>query len=450
MGAALGDVGEGRHRYVVFLTDGYVGNERQIFGSAERLVAAQARAGRKARVFGMGIGSSVNRHLIDGLARAGAGTAMYVGVDENPDRAVDRFYRGIDHPVLTDVTIDWGDLAVESVEPAVLPDLLATAPLVVMAKYSAPGSGTVTIRGKLDGKDLALPVRVELPAPPGKVGQWTEQVDPRKASALPSLWARARIETLSRRLWQGHDSEAVEQITELGLAYRLVTAYTSFVAVDRSRVVGNGDPATVVQPVEAPAGVDPSMAAPAQALMGNKMAASSYGRGGLGTRGGGVGGGGQAGGFGGLGVGTGTGGGGLGEGTIGTIGRGSSGQGYGRGAVRLKQKKVRRPKIVPGKPVVMGSLDRDIIRRVIRRHRKQVRYCYEKELQKAPTMEGRVQLKLVIGPDGSVLSAAIADTTLENAVVEQCIALKAKRWRFPAVKGGGRVVVTYPFLFKPE
>lgn len=430
---ALGDVGEGRHRYVVFLTDGYVGNEQQIFGQAEALVAAQQRAGRKARVFGMGIGSSVNRHLIDGLARAGDGAAMYVGIDEDPDRAVDRFYRGIDHPVLTDVTIDWGDLAVKAVEPAVLPDVLATAPLVVLAQYAKAGAGVVTVRGKLDGKDLALPVKVELPAAKGKLGQWAQAVDPRKASALPSLWARAQVETLSRRLWRGHDALAVEEITNLGLKYRLVTAYTSFVAVDRSRVVGDGKPQTVVQPVEAPAGVNMATAAP-MAVMHGAASGGSAGFGGMAISGAGRGGGGFAEAR-------------IGVGSLGTRG---GGVGYGRGTLVGKAKKKAAPKVIPGKPVVLGGIDKEIIRRVIRRHRAQYRYCYQKQLQKQPTLNGKVKLKLIIGPDGKVQQAVVVDSTLKSEPVEQCLASRAKRWVFPASKSAGMVVVTYPFIFKPE
>ncbi len=432
---ALSDVGPGRHRYVVFLTDGYVGNESEIFAHAEALVRAQEKAGRKARVFGMGIGSSVNRHLIEGLAKAGDGTAMYVLVDEMPDGAVDRFYRTIDHPVLTDVRIDWGGLAVESVEPAVMPDLLATQPLVVLAKYTEAGEGTVRITGKLDGKDVTLPVKVSLPAPGAAV-------DRRKAAALPSLWARARVETLSRRLWQGHDASAVEAITALGLTYRLVTAYTSFVAVDRSRVVGDGDPKTVVQPVEAPAGVDPAMAMPGQVVTLH--------------------GGGRAAGFGGLGL----------------SGVGRGGGGYGRGSIRLKSRKAprirlgkaavrgpvasgdegvlgdaspaSRPQVAPASPMVMGSLDKSIIQRVIRRHRHEIRYCYEKRLVAVPTLKGKLVLEFTIAANGAVVAVQVKDSTLGDSEVEQCVARRAKRWAFPAPKGGGVVVVRYPFAFSPE
>lgn len=416
---ALGDVGEGRHRYVVFLTDGFVGNEAQIFDAAEALVAAQAKAGRKARVFGMGIGGSVNRHLIEGLATAGDGAAMYVLPTEMPDGAIDRFWRAVDHPVLTDVRVDWGDLEVSDVEPAVMPDLLATGPLVILAKYGAPGRGTVRITGKVDGKDVTLPVEVALPPAIRADG------GPRRGEALPALWARSRVETLSRRLWQGHDATAVEAITALGLEYRLVTAYTSFVAVDRSRVVGDGAPKTVVQPVEAPLGVDMRRAAPGAVGVMGSLQGTSRGFGGLGMRGTGSGGGGYA------------------------VGGGSVGYGVGHGRLGAARKAKKAPKLRVGKPVVMGSLDKSIIERVIRRHRNQVRSCYERALQKDPALKGKIVVKLAIDGSGRVVSASATDaSTLPSEAVRACLVQKVKTWRFPA-GGDGMVVVTYPFVFSP-
>ena len=418
----------GRDRFVVFLTDGYVGNERAIFGGAEALVAAQKRNKRRARVFAMGIGSSVNRHLIDGLSTAGDGAALYVTLSETPDEAVDRFWRMVDTPILTDIHVDWGALAVDAVEPATLPDLLASRPLVVLARYGAPGRGVVTVRGKARGKDVAIPIEVELPA----------RVADGAGRALPTLWARARVETLSRRLWRGHDAQAVEDITALGLRHRIVTEYTSFIAVDTSRVVGDGKPNTVVQPVEAPLGVDPK---PAGAVLGGRIHIDSVPGTPPGFTGDGS-------------VGywpnavvarvSGSGGGGIGVGGLGTIGTGG---GYGRGASRFGVRPPAVPKVVPGTPMVRGALDKNIIRRVIRRHRNAQRACYEQALAKDPTLAGTVRIKFVIDPNGAVTTAEVVDDTLADDAVGKCVAENAKRWVFPAPKGGGVVVVTYPFRF---
>lgn len=171
------------------------------------------------------------------------------------------------------------------------------------------------------------------------------------------------------------------------------------------------------------------------ALMGDQIG-SNFGFGGLGLRG------------------TGRGGGGTGEGTIGlgnlgTIGHGAgggTGSGYGRGAGGLRGRSARVPRIRTGNADVRGSLSREVIRRVIRRHINEVRFCYEQELNQRPDLEGRVMVSFIISPTGAVQSAAIGSSTLNNARVEGCISQAVRRWTFPAPDGGGVVGVNYPFV----
>ncbi|MDD9946993.1 MAG: TonB family protein [Myxococcales bacterium] len=160
-------------------------------------------------------------------------------------------------------------------------------------------------------------------------------------------------------------------------------------------------------------------------------------------------------GFGGLGLrGTGRGGGGTGEGTIGlgnigTIGHGAgggTGSGYGRGAGGFRGRRAKVPRIRTGKADVRGSLSKEVIRRVIRRHINEVRFCYEQELNSRPDLQGRVAVKFIISPTGAVQTAAVSKSTLGNAKAEQCIAKAVRRWTFPAPEGGGIVVVNYPFV----
>ncbi|MFW6067331.1 MAG: TonB family protein, partial [Myxococcota bacterium] len=160
-------------------------------------------------------------------------------------------------------------------------------------------------------------------------------------------------------------------------------------------------------------------------------------------------------GFGGLGLrGTGRGGGGTGEGTIGlgnlgTIGHGGgggSGSGYGRGAGGFKGRKASVPKIRSGSADVRGSLSKEVIRRVIRRHINEVRFCYEQQLNQQPDLEGRVTVKFIISPTGAVQSAVVSNTSLGSPPAENCIAQAVRRWTFPAPEGGGIVVVNYPFM----
>ncbi len=165
---------------------------------------------------------------------------------------------------------------------------------------------------------------------------------------------------------------------------------------------------------------------------------------------------GDATGLGGLGTrGVGGGGGGLsmnsvGLGALGTRGRGGGGDGtgYGDGAAGLGKKSDRDINITPGSPTIMGSLDKEIIRRVIKQHLAQIRYCYEKELVRSPGLFGKVATRFTISANGRVQSASVAQSTMKNAEVERCITAKIRTWKFPKPKGGGIVIVKYPFIFK--
>lgn len=161
-------------------------------------------------------------------------------------------------------------------------------------------------------------------------------------------------------------------------------------------------------------------------------------------------------GFGGLGLaGAGRGGGGVSErgigmsnvGTAGRGGGGRGGKGYGRGAADIGEKKARVPRIVPGRPQIRGSLDKEIIKRVVRQHRNEIRYCYEKELQKNAKLAGQIKVKFTISGTGRVISAIVSSSTVKNRSVEGCMTRKIRRWAFPEPKGGGIVIVNYPFNF---
>ncbi len=162
-------------------------------------------------------------------------------------------------------------------------------------------------------------------------------------------------------------------------------------------------------------------------------------------------------GFRGLGLrGTGRGGGGTGQGTIGlgslgTIGHGGgggSGQGYGSGAGGFGGRQSKVPSVTQGTAEVRGSLSKEVIRRVIRRHLNEVRFCYEQQLRQRPDLEGRVSVKFIISPTGSVQSSVAepARSTLTDSSVQSCIAGAVRRWTFPSPEGGGIVIVTYPFM----
>jgi Ca-activated chloride channel homolog len=243
------EVESGRHRYVFFLTDGYVGEEDRIFSASKGLVEAIEKKGQRAKVFGFGVGSSVNRYLLEGLSRAGKGITVYATNREDPRRGVNQFYRYIDRSILRDVTIDWGDLGQSEVFPADMPDLFASHPLILHGRYRTAPTKPPVIRANADGKALQIPVTVRPAA-----------ADAPPTEMLGTLWARSKISSLEEDIWAGPNPPVEEQIKKLGIDFHIVTRFTSFVAVDTSRKVGDGAPKTVVQPVEVPEGVDPEMA----------------------------------------------------------------------------------------------------------------------------------------------------------------------------------------------
>ena len=233
---------EGRLRIVCLMTDGYIGNETEILGEIED------QLGGDTRLFSLGVGSSVNRYLLERMAEVGRGTAQYILNTEKPADQVATFYRRIQTPVLTHVEIDWGKLGVVDQSPAAVPDLFSGQPLRVVGRFDRRARGSVTIRGRVAGKTVSYKVPVSL------VAEESNEL-------VPRLWARSRIRELSREQLRSADADIENEITRLGLEYKLMTRYTSFVAVDKEKVV-DVDARTYMVPVEVPDGVDYGKAYP--------------------------------------------------------------------------------------------------------------------------------------------------------------------------------------------
>lgn len=216
-------------RTIVVVTDGYVTVEREAFELVRRNLS-------QANLFSFGIGSSVNRHLMEGLARAGMGEPFIITKASEAPAEAARFRKMIESPVLTSVKARFEGLDVYDVEPAQLPDVLGERPVVVFGKWRGPAGGQLII----EGQSASGPYRQVLP-----VGNGSQD-----AAALRYLWARHRIAGLSdQEALEGGDAQRA-RITELGLQYKLLTQYTSFLAVDK--VVRN------TQPLDAPSVNQPS------------------------------------------------------------------------------------------------------------------------------------------------------------------------------------------------
>ena len=225
-----------RLRIVSFMTDGYIGNEGQVLAYLEQNLG-------RTRLFSFGVGSSVNRFLLDRMAEFGRGAVEYVLPNDDAEAPVQRFYERIRNPYLTDIEIDWNGLEVTDIYPQRIPDLFLGQPVVVHGRYTEPGRGPVTLHARLGGKPYQQKIKVDLP-------------DRRKqGKAIGTLWARARVEDLSDQHIVHPRQELVEEITKVALAHRLVSAYTSFVAVEKQLVTGSEQPMLVEVPVEMPAGV---------------------------------------------------------------------------------------------------------------------------------------------------------------------------------------------------
>jgi Ca-activated chloride channel homolog len=229
-------------RVVCFLTDGFVGNDLEIIGEVQKHT--------NARVFAFGVGTSVNRFLIEGMAKAGRGESEVITINQSnkADAAAHRLYERLRAPLLTDVSIEWGGLPVADVYPRMLPDLYSGKPLVITGRYTSATNGTIHIRGKRAGEDFVRAIPVSLSANPGSYRMQS------------SFWARSKIDNLMSQDWEGlqHGNitpELEKEITQLGLNYRLMTQFTSFVAVEEQLVTKDGKPQRVEVPVEMPEGV---------------------------------------------------------------------------------------------------------------------------------------------------------------------------------------------------
>src|SRR5215475_10160619 len=245
--AALADTDAQDHvRIVCFMTDGYVGNDMEIVNEIQRHP--------NARVFSFGIGNSVNRFLLDKMAEQGLGEAEYVflnrGDQKDAETAADaakRFYERVRSPLLTDISVDWNGLPIADVYPKRLPDLFSARPLFITGRYTGAASGVMRLRGKAAGADYLREINVDLP-------EAEERHD-----ALAPLWARTRIDDLMAQDYSGLQAgnmrkDVKEEITRLGLDYRLMTQFTSFIAVDEVVTAPGEAPQRIEVPVAAPNG----------------------------------------------------------------------------------------------------------------------------------------------------------------------------------------------------
>lgn len=366
----------------VVITDGYVAVERETFS------LIRSSLGR-ANLFAFGIGTSVNRHLIEGMARAGMGEPIVVQGETEARSAASRLSKLLDAPVLTRVKVDFDGFEAYDVVPAALPDLFMDRPLLVFGKFRGPARGHIRLEGH------------------SPAGRYSQAIDVARASdgqlaheALRLFWAREAIRGLEDSTQESGASTHRERIVELGLRHGLLTEHTSFVAIDSAKRNHDGTLMTVEQPLAVPSGVG--------------MGAL----GGLGARGLGSGGGGLA---------------------LRGVGRGHSAMG--------KQPSGRTtPSVAAGKTVVLGSLDKQSIARILAPALQRVRHSYERASLRLPGLAGRVVVRLTVSAEGRVESVEFVESSLSDPRLQREIFLHFKGLTFPG--GHGVLSITYPMVLK--
>jgi Ca-activated chloride channel family protein len=375
---------EGSSRTIVIATDGFVTVEEEVFDLMQKNLG-------DANMFTFGIGSSVNRYLIEGMARVGMGEPFVVSKLEETKEKAEKFRKMIESPVLTKVRIDFEKFQVYDAEPLSIPDLFAERPVMVFGKWRGRPTGEITLQGITSN------------------GSYVNKMDVRKEKPLKSngplqyLWARHRIGLLSDYNSLRNDSERVKEVTQLGLAYNLLTAYTSFVAIDTEVRLLNGQAVTIKQPLPLPEGV--SDYAVGRGMVAQKAAAplALY-----------------------------------------------SPSMADRSSVKEEEFK--------SKPIhasveikdisTAGGLSKEALAKIIKQQLSSIELCYQKALEKNPHLQGEAVFQLMIDPDGRVTKASLLSSKLSDKKLEQCMIQKTREWRFPIAEIKGNLMITVTLNLK--
>ncbi len=229
--------GEARSRSILLITDGFISADAGV----RDLVRSQIG---NANLFTFGIGSSVNRELLESVARAGGGEPVIVTSGSEVAVAGKQFREMVSNPVLAKVRIEADGVTLGRIGPDPHPDVFASRPLIVTGTWTGEPKGKIIVRG-IGGNGAAFEKSIDLAEAAAATGT--------NHPALPVLWARERVRNLTQK--EKRDAETIREITSLGLSYSLLTPYTSFLAVDETPKTFEGVAQTVKQPLPLPRGV---------------------------------------------------------------------------------------------------------------------------------------------------------------------------------------------------
>lgn len=219
-------------RSIVVITDGYISGESEIF----QLINENTD---KADFFSFGIGSSVNRYLIEGIAKTGQGEPFIVTRAEEASKTADQFSTYIKSPVLTNIQVSFEGFDTYDVEPVLLPTLYAQKPIVLLGKWRGKAAGTIQITGKTGNGDYSQRILVS-------------DIASNSDNALGYLWARKRVDRLTDYGLNENNPDVKAEITQIGLSYHMITPYTSFIAVLDTIRNPDGESTDVNQPLPLP------------------------------------------------------------------------------------------------------------------------------------------------------------------------------------------------------
>jgi Ca-activated chloride channel family protein len=381
-------------RTVVIATDGYVSVEKEAFDLIRENLG-------EANMFTFGIGSSVNRFLLEGMARVGLGEPLVLTSPDQAKSKADEFRKLIQSPVLTDIEIDYGRFDVYDVEPPSIPDVLAERPVVVFGKWKGKPAGEIGLKGFTGSRTYKERVDVY-------------ESKPLSAnSALRYLWARRRIAVLDDYNNLSRDDERVKEVTSLGLTYNLLTAYTSFVAIDSEIRLKDGKAVTIKQPLPLPQGVSDY----AVGYGGKSRLAKSSAK--------------------------------VKPMMMYAPSPPTSAAGWGGNMAEEAEDLVSAPEVEIDKITVTGALDKKAIKKLLDKNLGGLEICYINALSRSPGLSGDITLRLEIGPDGKVKSASLVSAAKDKKGLGECMIKKIKTLSFAAPADGKSATVTVTFNLNP-
>jgi Ca-activated chloride channel family protein len=366
---------EGFSRTVVIATDGYVSVEGEAFDLIRKNLG-------NANFFPFGIGTAVNRALIEGMARAGTGEPFVITRPEEAAYQAEKFRKTVQSPVLTQAHVDFSGFEAYDMEPVSVPDVLAERPVIIFGKWRGKATGTIKISGLTGAGPYSESIAV------GDVKQ-------RKNPALRYLWARHRIAALSDYdLLQGGDRRK-DEVTDLSLRYNLLSAYTSFVAIDHRVRNKGGESATVKQPLPLPSGV--SDLAVGGGIPACAPSPVSYGM------------------------------------------TAKMSRGYGaEKAFETKGEQKARKDASPSIRILQISdpSRKDAIEAALYKKAAEAAAC------NGTGVSGEIQLEIKIGASGKVVSVKTVSNSIGDRRLEECLRAAAQKWQFGGSRGGRVLTMT--------